>query len=108
MTLGTVGLNAVLNRETRGALATVEKEHLHATFRWMAGGLAVVAGTAIGLHRSGISLRIAMKMQTSPWLVMGASLAGCIGTMILCRSISPDQTIAKGASPRSDDLEDTC
>jgi hypothetical protein len=94
---GTVALNAVLNRETREALNPVERQHLHSTFKNMALGLGIVAATAIGLHRTGFSFRIALKMQSSPWLVMGASLVGCIGTMMLCYSVPPEQTVAKCA-----------
>jgi growth hormone-inducible transmembrane protein len=61
----------------------------------MATGLGVVAVTAIGLHKSGFSYRIALRMQSNPFLTMGASLVGVIGTMMLVQSIPPQNTGSK-------------
>jgi len=74
-----VGINLFMNRETREALEPLERAHLNSSFKWLGGGLAIITATAIGLHRSGASVRI---MRANPWLVMGGSLVCSIGSMV--------------------------
>ena len=89
---GAVAINMVFNRETREALAPIEREHLNKTFQYTGAGLGVVALAAITMHRNGLSLRI---MKANPWLVMGVSLAGSIGSMIGVFNTSPDKPLQK-------------
>jgi len=90
--VGTVGLNMLLNRETRDALAPVERAHLNSTFLNTGAGLLIVTATAIAMHRRGLSLRI---MQANPWLVIGGSLIGGIGSMMGVFATGTDKPIQK-------------
>jgi hypothetical protein len=58
-------LAAILNRETREALAPFEREHLHATFRYVGLGLAITAASAYQLHRTGFSARVSARFIVS-------------------------------------------
>lgn len=55
-------------------------------------GLALTAAVAKGLHNSGWSIRL---MQMNPWVVLGAGLAGSIGTMMGVMSTSPENKLLK-------------
>ncbi|EST08798.2 Bax inhibitor 1-related [Kalmanozyma brasiliensis GHG001] len=79
-----LGANMFLNRETRDSLHPVEAEYLHKTFMYLAGGLTLTAGAAIGLHRYGVSQRV---MMANPWLVLGVGLVASIGGMIGATSL---------------------
>jgi hypothetical protein len=53
-----VGVNYFLNRETRDALSTYEREYLHSAFQYTGGGLIMTALGARALFRSGVAVRI--------------------------------------------------
>jgi len=86
---GVVALSVFNNRETRGALSTFESSYLNKTFSYVGGGLAITAASAFALHRSGASFRI---MRANPWLVMGVSLVGTIGSMMGVLYTPPEKT----------------
>ena len=73
-----VGVNMLLNRETRDALSPSERSYLHEAFQYTGGGLAVTALAARAMFRNGFTFRV---MAANPWVVLGVSLVGSIGTM---------------------------
>jgi len=89
---GTVGINFLLNRETREAFSPFEREYLHSTFQYMGSGLAVVAAGAFAMHKNGLSYRL---MQASPWAVVGVSLIGGIGSMMGVFYTDPANSVQK-------------
>jgi len=86
----------VFNRETRedGGMPDFERSYLNDTFMHTGLGLGTIAIAARTLHMNGWSYRL---MAMNPWLVVGVSLAGSIGSMIACRSTSPDNYVQKYA-----------
>lgn len=56
-----------------------EKEYLHSSFRYLGGGLLMVTGIAVALHKNGVSARL---MKLNPWVFMGISAVGGIGSMM--------------------------
>lgn len=79
--------NAFLNREQReGAMDSYSREYLNSTFKYLAGGLTMTAGMAIGLHRMGFAQRL---MMANPWVVMGGGLVASIGSMMGVMSLEP-------------------
>jgi len=89
---GTFALNSIMNRETRDALGMTERAHLNSTFTYTGAGLAVVAATAVAMHRGGMSLRL---MRANPWLVIGGSLVGSICSMMGVFYTNPDKPFQK-------------
>ena len=85
-----LAINLIFNRETRedGGMPPYERSYLNDTFAHTGLGLGIIGVAATALHRSGWSIRL---MAANPWLVIGGSLAASIGTMIACRSTSPDK-----------------
>lgn len=79
-----LGVNFLLNRETRGGLEVFESEYLNSTFSYLGGGLAITAGAAYAMHRTGWSYRI---MFANPWLVLGVGVVASIGGMIGAQSL---------------------
>lgn len=53
-----MGVHLLLNRETRDALSTYEKDYLHEAFQYTGGGLILTALAARGLFTSGAVYRI--------------------------------------------------
>ncbi|KAL7412501.1 inhibitor of apoptosis-promoting Bax1-domain-containing protein [Mrakia frigida] len=84
--------SAILNRETRDALAPLEREHLHSTFRYVGLGLAITAASAYQLHRTGFSARI---MTANPWVVLGGGVLLSVGSMYACFNTAPENTVQK-------------
>lgn len=80
------------NRETRGSLSAFESSYMNKTFSYVGAGLGITAASAFLLHRSGASYRI---MRANPWLVMGMSLVGSIGSMFMVLNTAPEQSGAK-------------
>ncbi|CAO1632257.1 unnamed protein product [Sympodiomycopsis kandeliae] len=79
--------NAFFNREQRDSpLDSFSRSYLNSTFSYLAGGLTMTAGAAIGLHRMGFSQRL---MMANPWLVLGAGLVASIGGMIGAQTLEP-------------------
>jgi len=89
---GTVGINYFLNRETREALRPYEKEYLHSSFRYLGLGLGAVTAISIAMHKNGVTTRL---MRANPWLVMGVSAVGGIGSMLGVLYTDPDNKVQK-------------
>ncbi|TFY70896.1 hypothetical protein EVG20_g2101 [Dentipellis fragilis] len=87
-----VGVQAFLNRDTRDALSAGEQSYLHDAFKYTGGGLVVTALAARSMFRAGLPFRI---MSANPWLVLGVSLVGSIGTMMGTLYTSPENTVQK-------------
>ena len=84
--------NLLFNRETRedGGMPPFERAYLNETFLHTGVGLGMIAVAAKALHSSGWSYRL---MSMNPWVVVGGRLALSIGSMIGCRSTSPDKCV---------------
>lgn len=92
---GTIFLaEAFLNRDTRDALTASEQSYLHDSFKYTGGGLALTAVAARSLFKSGVAFRI---MAANPWMVLGVSLVGSIGSMMGAMYTSPENTFQKHA-----------
>jgi len=89
---GTIGINWLLNRETRDALSPFEREYLHSSFKYLGGGLAVAAVSAIAMHKNGVSSRL---MRMNPWAVVGISAVGGIGSMLGVLYTDPANKVQK-------------
>jgi len=89
-----VATNVFLNRETRDGLSTAERSYLNESFQYTGGGLLFTALAARSLFRSGAAVRI---MSANPWVVLGVSLVGSIGTMWGAMSTSPERPLLKHA-----------
>ncbi len=89
-----VATNAFLNRETRDALSTAERSYLHESFQYTGGGLAITAIVARAMFKNGVAFRI---MSANPWVVLGVSLVGSIGTMMGAMYTPPENTVLKHA-----------
>ncbi|EIW86930.1 hypothetical protein CONPUDRAFT_46117 [Coniophora puteana RWD-64-598 SS2] len=81
-----------LNRDTRDSLSAGEQSYLHDSFMYTGGGLALTAAAARGLFKSGYAVRI---MSANPWLVLGVSLVGSIGSMMGVYYTPPDKPVQK-------------
>ncbi|KAL0951700.1 hypothetical protein HGRIS_008376 [Hohenbuehelia grisea] len=86
--------DAFLNRETRDALSMAERSYLHETFQYTGGGLVLTALAARSMFKSGVAFRI---MAANPWVVLGVSLVGSIGSMMGVMYTSPEKTFQKHA-----------
>ncbi|KAG1757823.1 inhibitor of apoptosis-promoting Bax1-domain-containing protein [Suillus lakei] len=92
---GTVILaEGFLNRDTRDRLSPAEQSYLHESFMYTGAGLTLTAVAARSLFRSGAAFRI---MSANPWVVLGVSLAGSIGSMMGIFYTPPEQTVQKHA-----------
>jgi len=89
-----IGVNAFFNRETREGLTSAEQSLLHQSFQYTGGGLVLTALAARSLFKSGFAFRL---MAANPWVVLGVSLAGSIGTMMGVMYTPPENTILKHA-----------
>ena len=87
-------MNAFLNRETRDALSPAERSYLHESFQYTGGGLAITALVARTMFKNGFTFRI---MSANPWVVLGVSLVGSIGTMMGAMYTPPENTVLKHA-----------
>ena len=87
-------VSGFLNRETRDALSPSERSYLHQAFQYTGGGLVFTALAARAMFRSGTAFRI---MSANPWVVLGVSLVGSIGTMMGAIYTSPENTVLKHA-----------
>jgi len=87
-----VVLESALNRETREGLSPAERSLLNSTFAYTGAGLAITAAAARAMFRSGVTYRI---MAANPWVVIGASLAGSIGSMLGVFYTPPENPIPK-------------
>ncbi|OJT15948.1 Growth hormone-inducible transmembrane protein [Trametes pubescens] len=89
-----VGVNVFLNRETRDGLSAAEQSYLHQSFQYTGGGLAITAIVARTLFKNGFAFRL---MSANPWVVLGVSLVGSIGTMMGAMYTPPENTVMKHA-----------
>ncbi|KAJ7654178.1 inhibitor of apoptosis-promoting Bax1-domain-containing protein [Mycena rosella] len=87
-----VVLEGALNRETRDSLSPAERSLLNSSSAYTGAGLAIIAATARTMFTSGIAYRI---MAANPWVVVGASLAGGVGSMLGVFYNPPENTIQK-------------
>ncbi|KAN0111593.1 Inhibitor of apoptosis-promoting Bax1 domain containing protein [Russula decolorans] len=87
-----VGVEVFLNRDTRDSLTVAERSYLHDSFKYTGGGLALTALAARGMFRAGLPFRI---MSANPWLVLGVSLVGSIGSMVGVYYTSPENSAQK-------------
>eukprot|EP01094_Clydonella_sp_ATCC50884_P010156 TRINITY_DN1972_c0_g1_i1.p1 TRINITY_DN1972_c0_g1~~TRINITY_DN1972_c0_g1_i1.p1 ORF type:complete len:378 (-),score=109.55 TRINITY_DN1972_c0_g1_i1:250-1287(-) len=71
------------------------QQNIKATYAYVMGGLGVTAVMATSMFRSGLHHRIAAY---NPWLVMGVSIAGLIGTMIATQAIPYQNYVPKHAA----------
>jgi len=84
----------VFNRETRDSLSMVERDYLHSAFKYTGGGLVLTALAARTMFRSGVTYRI---MAANPWVVLGVSLVGSIGSMAGVYFTPPEKSFQKHA-----------
>ena len=89
-----VAVNVFLNRETRDGLTPAERSYLNDSFKYTGGGLVLTALAARSMFRSGFAFRV---MSANPWLVLGVSLVGSIGTMMGAMYTSPENPVLKHA-----------
>jgi hypothetical protein len=89
-----IAVNYLFNRETRDALSPAEASYLHRSFQYTGGGLVLTALAARSLFKSGAAVRI---MSANPWVVLGVSLVGSIGTMMGAMYTPPENTVLKHA-----------
>ncbi|PPQ64293.1 hypothetical protein CVT26_002176 [Gymnopilus dilepis] len=87
-----VGLEALFNRDTRDPLSPAERSLLNDTFKYTGTGLALTALAARQLFKSGYAFRI---MAANPWIVLGVSLVGSIGTMMGTFWTPPEKSFQK-------------
>ncbi|KAF7299667.1 Bax Inhibitor family protein [Mycena chlorophos] len=85
-------MDSALNRETRASLSQAERSLLNSTFAYTGAGLTVTAAIARMMYRSGFVFRI---MAANPWVVVGASLVGGIGSIIGVQNTAPENTLLK-------------
>ncbi|PPQ64242.1 hypothetical protein CVT24_008645 [Panaeolus cyanescens] len=85
-------IDSFLNRETRDSLSPTERGLLNDTFMYTGGGLLLTAAAARSLFKSGFAFRL---MSANPWLVLGVSLVGTIGTMMGTLYTPPEKTVQK-------------
>lgn len=83
-----------MNRETRDALSPAEKSYLNSSFQYTGAGLGLTALAARSLFKSGAAFRI---MSANPWVVLGVSLVGSIGSMMGVFYTAPENTVQKHA-----------
>jgi FtsH-binding integral membrane protein len=74
-----VVLDTAFNGETRDSLSPGERSLLNDSFMYTGGGLALTAVAARSLFQSGFAFRV---MSLNPWVFLGVSLVGSIGTMM--------------------------
>jgi hypothetical protein len=85
-----VATNFLFNRETRedGGMAPYERSYLNQTFMQTGLGIGIIGVAARALHSSGWSYRL---MAMNPWVVVGVSLVGSIGTMYATLYTPPER-----------------
>ncbi|KIJ65058.1 hypothetical protein HYDPIDRAFT_88701 [Hydnomerulius pinastri MD-312] len=82
----------LLNRDTRDSLTATEQSYLHDSFKYTGGGLVLTALAARSMFKSGVAFRI---MAANPWVVLGVSLVGSIGSMMGVYYTPPEKTVQK-------------
>lgn len=68
------------------------RQRVRGTYTYFAGGLALTAAGAVGIFSSGIASRMVMS---SPWLFLGGTMLGTIGSMLATQAIPYENTVAK-------------
>ncbi|KAI0319050.1 inhibitor of apoptosis-promoting Bax1-domain-containing protein [Amylostereum chailletii] len=87
-----IAVQTFLNRETRDSLSAYEQSYLHDSFKYTGGGLVLTALAARAMFKAGLPYRI---MAANPWLVLGVSLVGSIGSMMGVFYTPPENTVQK-------------
>ncbi|EWC47489.1 hypothetical protein DRE_00457 [Drechslerella stenobrocha 248] len=88
-------IHFIFNRETRdGPIPAYQREYLHETFMYTGLGVGMIGVAAKALHGAGWSYRL---MAMNPWVFMGVSLVGGIGTMMATYACPPENYVAKHA-----------
>ena len=88
-----VATQAILNRETReDSLSAGERSLLNDSFKYTGAGIGITALAARALFRNGFAYRI---MTANPWVVLGVSLVGSIGSMLGVQYTPPENTVLK-------------
>ncbi|KAF8665417.1 hypothetical protein AX16_000436 [Volvariella volvacea WC 439] len=85
-------IQGALNRETRDALSEAERSYLNESFAYTGAGLALTAVAARTMFRNGFAFRV---MSANPWVVLGVSLVGSIGSMMGVLYTPPEKSIQK-------------
>jgi hypothetical protein len=68
---------------------------LRATYGYTFGGLATTAVSAICLFRVGAAHRV---VAMNPWLFLGASVLGTVGSLMVMQSLPPEHRVARHAT----------
>lgn len=89
-----VAVEAIFNRDTREPLSDAERSYLNSAFKYTGAGLTVTAIAARTMFTRGFTFRL---MSANPWLVLGVSLVGSIGTMMGTYYTAPENTFQKHA-----------
>jgi len=87
-----LAVSTFFNRETRESLSPYERSYLNSSFKYTGGGLILTAIAARSLFQSGAAVRI---MAANPWVVLGVSLVGSVGSMMGVYYTSPDKPVQK-------------
>jgi len=64
------------------AFAKRTRSRIMKTYGYLSTGLAMTAGVAVAAYRTPLAGKI---MRMNPWMFMGVSLFGCMGSMIACQ-----------------------
>jgi hypothetical protein len=105
--LGGIALAGYLNQDATATAAAavgmpaygdLAAHRLRATYGYMLGGLATTAASALFLFRAGAAHRV---VAMNPWLFMGASLIGTIGSMMVMQALPPERTVARYTHART-------
>jgi FtsH-binding integral membrane protein len=57
----------------------MQADYLRKSFQYVGGGLAIVAASAVALHKNGAVFRV---MRAGPWAFLGVSLGASIASML--------------------------
>jgi FtsH-binding integral membrane protein len=93
--LGIVGLAVAGSMRKPAAITTVDdfaQKRLRATYGYVAGGLATTALASVYMFNFGVARRIVLM---NPWLLLGVSLFGTIGTMMAMYAIPKERKVAR-------------
>ncbi|TFK26706.1 hypothetical protein FA15DRAFT_667188 [Coprinopsis marcescibilis] len=87
-----LAVDTIFNRDTRDPLTNGEREYLNSSFMYTGAGVGLTAIAARTLFRNGVAFRI---MAANPWVVLGISLVGSIGSMMGVYYTPPERPIQK-------------
>lgn len=90
-----VAINLMFNGESRDAMPQYERSYLNQTFAHTGLGIGIIGLSAYQMVQSGFVYRL---MVTNPWVVGIGGLALSIGSMMVTRSIDPENYVPKYAA----------